>query len=131
VFELPSVVAISATPTQRGCGVEMSRGRNDSGVDHRPRSRRGRGSAAPTTLRAKTFGRLTEFKLAATATDRSEHTAVEPSIPLAQNVFAIRRSHASITVIRAHLSPKTLGPPNFGHHTKAAKIASAWESDEL
>ena len=78
---MPSVVAISATVTQRGCGVEI-----------------GRGSAAPITMRAKIFGRSTEFMLATTATDRSRQIAVEPSIPLAQNVFATHRTRASTVI---------------------------------
>ena len=95
------------------CGVEISRGRNDSGVHHRPGWRRSTGSDAPTRLRATTFGRSTKFMLAATAIDRSEHTPIEPAIPLAQNIFAIPRRHASTTVSQAHLSPKTSGPRKF------------------
>ena len=103
------------------CGVEIGRGRNDSGVDHRPRWQRSPGPDAPITLRAKTFGRSTKFMLAATATDRSEHTPIEPAIPLAQNIVAIPRTYASTTVSQAHLSPKTSGPRKFGCHEKAAK----------
>ena len=91
------------------CGVEIGRGRNDSDVDHRPRWRRSLGPDAPTTLRAKIFGTSTKFMLAANATDRSEHTPVEQAIPLAQNIVAIPRTHASTTVSQAHLSPKTSG----------------------
>ena len=103
------------------CGVEISRGRNDSDVHHRPGWRRSPGPDAPTTLRAKTFGTSTKFMLAATATDRSEHTPVEPAIPLAQNIVAIPRTHASTTVSQAHLSPETSGPRKFDRHENAAK----------
>ena len=128
---MPSGVAMSVTVTQRGCGAEISSGRDDSGVDHRSRWRRSRGSAAPTTVRAETFGRSTESMLVATATDRSEQMAAEPSIPLVQNVFAISRTRASTTAIRAHLNRKILGPRGFGRYVKTAKISSAWENEKL
>ena len=102
-------------------GVEIGRGRNDSGVHHRPGWRRSTGSDAPTRLRAKTFGRSTKFMLAATAIDRSEHTPVEPAIPLVQNIVAIPRRHASTTVSQAHLSPETSGPRKFGRMRTLSK----------
>ena len=45
---MPPAVVISATVTQRGCGVEIRSGRNDSGADQRPRWRYSRGSATAT-----------------------------------------------------------------------------------
>jgi len=118
---MPSDVAISVTMTQRGCCVEIRTGRNDSGVNHRPKWLCGRGSAAPTAVRAETFGRSTEFMLVATAADRPKRIAVEPSIPLVQNIFAQRRN-ALTPIVQAHLRRKILGPGNFGHQTTTAKF---------
>ena len=109
MFELPSVVAIAAAVIQRGCGVEMSRGRNDSGVDNRPKSRCGHGSDA-----------LARF----------EQMAVEPSMPLAQNVFAMHRPHASTTVIQAP-EPQGFGATELWPPTATGKIGSEWKNGEL
>jgi hypothetical protein len=68
---MPSVVAISPTVTQPGCGVEIGRD--------------------PRTVQAKIFGGSVASILAATGGDQSEQMAVETSIRLAQNVFAIQR----------------------------------------
>jgi hypothetical protein len=57
--------------------------------------------------------------------NRPEPMTVEPSIPLAQNVFAIQCTRASTDAIRAELSRKMLGPNNFGHKTGAAKNIAA------
>jgi len=45
---MPPAVVISATVTQRGCGVEIRSGRNDSGADQRPRWQCSRASATAT-----------------------------------------------------------------------------------
>lgn len=58
-----SVIALPAAVPQCGCGLEIGTGRHDSRVDHRPRWRRSRGSAARTTVQAKTFGRSAELTL--------------------------------------------------------------------
>jgi hypothetical protein len=95
------VVAISATVTQHGRGVDS-----------------GRGSVAPMAVRAKTFGISTGFLLA-TTTDRSGRMAVEPSMPLAQNAFAMQRVRASTIAMQADWSRN-----NVGHFAPTVKIAS-------
>jgi hypothetical protein len=47
--------------------------------------------------------------------------AVEPSMPLPQNVFAMDRKRASTTAIQADLSRRMLGPNNFGHNRELQK----------
>lgn len=92
---MTSVVAISATVTPSGFGVEIGR--------------------VPRTVQAKIFGGSVEYILAATRGDQSVQMAVEPSIRLTQHVFAVQHPRASTTVIQAHLSRNTLGPKSFGH----------------
>lgn len=107
---MPSVVDISADLTQRGygieIGIEIGKGRNDSEQDHRPTPRHG---SAPPTRRMP----------------------VELSIPLVRNIFApCARTH-TLKSRPPHMSPKGLGPPNFGHFAPTAKIASEWKNGDL